>query len=283
MIKKLLYRILWVFAKHTRIHSINKNLKKNNLIKILSDKKYTNEKKLTKFGFKVYSQSDEDGIIEEIFNRINTKNKKFIEIGVQDGLETNTTYLLNKGWSGLWIEANDKDVKKINDIFNFLIKKNILSISNNFIDSNNINKILSKNYDSKEEIDLLSIDIGLQTYEVLKNIDHINPRVIVVEYNAKFRPDIMWVAKNLKKNFWDNTDHFGASLKSYQIMCEKKGYKLVGCGILGINAFFVRNDLINDKFLNNFETKEHYEEPKYWLLKAYEHDLKITFKEFENK
>jgi len=283
MIKKLLYRILWLFGKHTRIHSINKNLAKNNLIKILSDKKYTNEKKLTKFGFKVYSQSDEDGIIEEIFNRINTKNKKFIEIGVQDGLETNTTYLLNKGWSGLWIEANDKDVKKINDNFNFLINKNILSISNNFIDSNNINKILSKNYDSKEEIDLLSIDIGLQTYEVLKNIDHINPRVIVVEYNAKFRPDVMWVAKNLKKKFWDNTDYFGASLKSYQIMCEKKGYKLVGCGILGINAFFVRNDLINDKFLNNFETKEHYEEPKYWLLKAYEHDLKITFKEFENK
>ena len=80
-------------------------------------------KKLTKFGFKVYSQSDEDGIIEEIFNRINTTNKKFVELGVQDGLETNTTYLLNKGWNGLWVEANNKDVEKIKNNFNFLIEQ----------------------------------------------------------------------------------------------------------------------------------------------------------------
>ena len=158
-----------------------------------------------------------------------------------------------------------------------------LKISNKFISSENINEILSREFNSDEEIDLLSIDIGLQTYDVLANIKYINPRVIVVEYNAKFRAETLWVAKNKDKKFWDNTDHFGASLKSYQLMCEKKGYKLVGCGILGINAFFVRNDLINEKFLKNYETKEHYEEPKYWLLKAYENDLKTTFKDFENK
>ena len=50
MIKKLIFKILWSFGKHTRIHSINKNLAKNNLMKILSDKKYDSEKKLTKFG-----------------------------------------------------------------------------------------------------------------------------------------------------------------------------------------------------------------------------------------
>ena len=43
-------------------------------MKILSDKKYDMREKLTKFGFKVYSQSDEDGIIE-IFNRINIQIK----------------------------------------------------------------------------------------------------------------------------------------------------------------------------------------------------------------
>ena len=283
MIKKLIYKILWSFSKHTRIHSINKILAKNNLMKILSEKKYDNEKKLTKFGFKVYSQSDEDGIIEEIFKRINTTNKKFVELGVQDGLETNTTYLLNKGWSGLWVEANNKDVKKVESIFNFLIKKEKLKISNKFISKDNINEILSKEFNANEEIDLLSIDIGLQTYTVLENIKHVNPRVIIIEYNAKFRAETLWVAKNKDKKFWENTDHFGASLKSYQLLCEKKGYKLVGCGILGINAFFVRSDLINEKFLKSHETKEHYEDPKYWLLKAYEHDLKPTFEDFENK
>ena len=44
----------------------------------------------------------------------------------------------------------------------------------------------------------------------------------------------------------------------------------------------MRNDLINEKILK-IMAKEHYEEPKYWLLKAYENDLKTTFKDFENK
>ena len=43
----------------------------------LESKKY-----LEGYGFKVYSQSDEDGIIEEIFNRIGVTNKIFIEFGV---------------------------------------------------------------------------------------------------------------------------------------------------------------------------------------------------------
>ena len=45
----------------------------------------------------------------------------------------------------------------------------------------------------------------------------------------------------------------------------------------------MRNDLINEKFLKNYETIVVQEEPKYWLLKAYENDLKTTFKDFENK
>src|SRR6516225_6330386 len=40
-------------------------------------------KRLLRYGFKVYSQSDEDGIIQEIFNRIGTSNRVFIEAGVE--------------------------------------------------------------------------------------------------------------------------------------------------------------------------------------------------------
>ena len=35
----------------------------------------------------MYSQSDEDGILQEIFKRIGISQKKFIELGVQDGKE----------------------------------------------------------------------------------------------------------------------------------------------------------------------------------------------------
>ena len=62
--------------------------------KILHEQRFSNPKNLLKFGYKVFSQHDEDGIINEIFNRIGTTNKKFLEFGVGDGLENNSLYLL---------------------------------------------------------------------------------------------------------------------------------------------------------------------------------------------
>ena len=69
-LKSLILKFLWFVGKSTRLHAINKSLLESNYLKLLENKKYKNEKHLINFGFKVYSQSDEDGIIEEIFNRI---------------------------------------------------------------------------------------------------------------------------------------------------------------------------------------------------------------------
>ena len=71
----------------------------------LATPRYTDPKRLVRHGFKVYSQSDEDGIIQEIFKRIGTTSRTFIEFGVETGVECNSVKLLVEGWSGLWIEA----------------------------------------------------------------------------------------------------------------------------------------------------------------------------------
>ena len=57
-------------------------------------RRYQDPKSLIPFGDKIYSQSDEDGIIREIFNRIGTTNKIFIEFGIGNGLENNSLALL---------------------------------------------------------------------------------------------------------------------------------------------------------------------------------------------
>src|SRR5215469_5756728 len=46
--------------------------------------------RLLRYGFKTYSQNDEDGIIQEIFNRIGVTNRHFVEFGVENGLECST-------------------------------------------------------------------------------------------------------------------------------------------------------------------------------------------------
>ena len=47
-------------------------------------------KRLLAHGYKVYSQTDEDGIIREIFNRVGVANRTFVEFGVAGGLENNS-------------------------------------------------------------------------------------------------------------------------------------------------------------------------------------------------
>ena len=71
----------------------------------LAKPRHADPKRLLRYGFKVYSQADEDGIIQEIFRRIGTTNRTFVEFGVEAGVECNTAKLLLDGWNGLWIEA----------------------------------------------------------------------------------------------------------------------------------------------------------------------------------
>ena len=73
-------------------------------------------KRLLRYGYKVYSQCDEDGIIQEIFNRIGSTNRSFVEFGVQNGVECNTTKLLIEGWRGLWLEGVGPATERMNPL-----------------------------------------------------------------------------------------------------------------------------------------------------------------------
>ena len=72
----------------------------------LEKPRYAESEATHSHGFKVYSQNDEDGIIQEIFRRIGTQDRTFIEFGVANGYECNTAKLLLEGWRGLWIEGH---------------------------------------------------------------------------------------------------------------------------------------------------------------------------------
>ncbi len=226
--------------------------------------RYQNPKSLIPFGSKVYSQSDEDGIIREIFNRIGVTNKTFVEFGIGNGLENNTLALLFEGWKGLWIDASSKSVNKIRTYFNIILEKEQLKIVESFITKENIDRLISDNIKS-EEIDLLSVDIDGNDYHIIDAITCVSPRVIVVEYNAKFTPPILYCMDYNPTHRWEKDDCFGASLKFFEVNLEKKGYNLVGCNLSGANAFFVRKDLVADRFLAPFTAENHYEPARYYL------------------
>ena len=201
-----------------------------------------NEKALEQYGYKVYSQNDEDGIIHEIFRRIGTTNKVFIEFGVQNGLESNCHLLLHYGWSGLFLEGSEEYCDEIKMRFKPVVDSGRLKVQNAFITKDNINELFAKNR-FFGEIDLLSIDVDGNDFYIWEAIDSVSPRVVIIEYNGKFPPDLDWKQAYNEKHVWDGSDWHGASLKSLELLGTKKGYALVGTDIRGVNAFFVRSDI----------------------------------------
>lgn len=214
----------------------------------LTLRRWQDPKSLERYGYKVYSQNDEDGIIQEIFRRIGTTDRRFIEFGVQNGLESNCHYLLHKGWSGLWIEGSSEYVREIHGRFRPVIQSGQLHVRNAFITRDNINGIFTEE-NFTGDLDLLSVDIDGNDYYVWQAVEAVRPRVVVIEYNGKFPPDTEWKQAYNSTHVWDGSDWQGASPKSYELLGREKGYQLVGTNFNGVNAFFVREDLPGDKFI----------------------------------
>lgn len=227
-----LYRVRW----------IPKNLCTSFIRPFVKNKKI---KKLGIFEQNFTSQGGEDGIIKAIFDKIGRTNKFCIEFGIHS-TQGNTIHLSRKGWNCLWMDGGrgGKNIKK-----EFITPKNV--------------EDLFRKYKVPKEFDLLSIDIDSNDYWVWKAIKKYSPRVVVIEYNSNIPPTESKTIKydiNMRWNCID--DYYGASLLALYKLGKSKNYTLIGCNSLGINAFFVRNDLIK----NNFQIKsveEAYNPPKY--------------------
>ena len=229
-------------------------LNRSSILHRRNDQEYENKRKfddpshLDRFGYKVYSQNDEDGIIQEIFTRIGTTNKIFVEFGVQDGLESNCHFLLFNGWQGLWIDGDENNFKRLQEYFSKPLLDKQLTALNAFITIDNINKLIGEYGRINGEIDLLSIDIDGNDYWIWEKLTCIQPRVVIIEYNAKFPPPCEWVMEYDPKHIWNGSDNHGASLKSLELLGRQLGYSLVGTNVNGVNAFFVKKELSRDLF-----------------------------------
>jgi len=227
------------------------------------------EGRLEHYEFKVYSQNGEDGVITEIFNRIGTTNLSFVEFGVENGVECNTVFLLSQGWNGLWMDGSEKYCIQINETFNHYIQNKELHIRNAFITRDNINDLIKEYYTG--EIDLLSIDLDRNDYDVWSHIECIMPRVVVAEYNSKFPPHVNWHVPYEADKVWDGTDYFGMTLLAASELGKRKGYVLVGTETTGANCFFVRKDIFDkarDKFNYPMSVKDLWNPARYYLFTA---------------
>lgn len=207
--------------------------------------------RLNEVGWKHYSQTDEDGILHFIFSIIGVTNKKCVEICASNAQECNTINLiLNHYWTGLLFDGNKTNVDRGKAWLSTHRKSyvNIPKFLCEWITTSNINNLLVDN-GFGGEIDLLSLDVDGVDYWLLEAIKEVSPRVIVLEYQQHLGPERSCTVPYQESfSAWDYPttgwlpNYAGASLMAFKKLCDKKGYKLVGCNALCFNAFFIRRD-----------------------------------------
>lgn len=232
------------------------------LERLARDPRHEDPRSLARSGYRCFSQFDEDGTIDEIFRRIGTTSRSFVEFGAGDGLENNTLALLVGGWTGLWIEASGERAARIRTEFAMPLGDGRLRLLESFVTAENIEELLERGRVPAEP-DLLSVDIDGNDYWVWRAIGRFRPRAVVIEYNASLGRTARAVQPYRADAVWDETTAFGASLGALEDLGREKGYVLVGCSLAGVNAFFVRQDLAGDLFLAPHTAERHFEPPRF--------------------
>ena len=196
--------------------------------------------------FRYRSQNGEDGILLYIFSLIGTTNRRVVEICAGDGLECNAANLIiNHAWRGLLVDGDPVQVARGRAFYatcpNTFIDPPRFKDAWITVDSVN-NLVTSEGFGG--QIDLLSIDIDGNDYWVWKALTCIEPRVVVLEFNAACGPEssvAMSYQPDYRLDVTKQPYRCGASLPAFVRLAKAKGYRLVGIQSMGFNAFFVRD------------------------------------------
>lgn len=223
-------------------------------------------KKLADAEFKVFSQFGDDGILQYLIYHLNIplNLQTFVEFGVENYEESNTRFLLmNNNWRGLIMDGSESNMEFV--VNSHYYWQHNLTTKAAFIDTENINDlILSAGLNG--DIGILSIDIDGNDYWVWDKINAVNPIIIVAEYNGVFGslhalsvpydPTFRRTQAHYSNLYW------GCSLAALNHLATKKGYVFAGCNSAGNNAYFIRNDYINDH-IPKPTLDEGFSEPKF--------------------
>jgi hypothetical protein len=216
-------------------------------------------KDLRHFEGAVHSQNGEDGIITEIFRRVGQGHQVAVEIGASDGAENCTAALVDRGWSGIWIEG---DHEKVAAARNRTAGRPVRVVEA-YVDRESIVSVLESS-STPATPDLLVIDVDGNDYWIWDVImTRYRPRVVVIEYNAVAGPRLQWVMPYDPKHRWNETAWHSAGLAALARLGRDVGYVLVGCDSQGVNAFFVlRSDAHH---FSTASVREQWVPPRYSL------------------
>ena len=191
-------------------------------------------KKMNQSEYHVYSQNNEDGIIQFLTNLLNITNGFYVEFGTQSAKECNTRLLREKyNWTGLLMDGS--------------FEKHSINLQKEKIHHSNIVQLLEK-YNVPLELDLFSEDTDYADYWIMEAVFLANyrPKIVIVEVNQQPPHKCVTTKKSDEILYWDETEYHGASVCAFNCLAKRFNYTMVYCERRGVNCFMVRNDLLEN-------------------------------------
>lgn len=188
---------------------------------------------LLKYAKNIHSQNGEDGVLIEIFRRMNIIPRWVCEFGAWDGKYlSNTFYWVQRGAHAVYIEG---DEVKMNDLQNTCQEYPTILPIHSMVESegpNSLDNILRQT-PIPHDFDILSIDIDSYDYQVWKGFNTYSPKVVVIEINSGIQPT--------DENHIHDETHQGTGFLPMLRLGLQKSYTLVAhTG----NLIFVHNDWV---------------------------------------
>ena len=200
-------------------------------------------------GHRVFSQFEEDGKILYLLALIGMRNKTFIEIGSDDGLNSNAANLyFHFGYHGLFIDANQKAIERGKRFYakhphQYMYPPKFTCSK---VSRENINELIAQ-AGFEGEIDLLSIDIDGNDYWIWDALSQVDPNIVLIETHVEFGEENKVVPYDPNYSYpGKHPLYHGASPEAMKRLGESKGYTLVGANDLGFNFFFVKSSLLDN-------------------------------------
>ena len=192
-----------------------------------------------KFSKNVYSAGGEDGLIEEMLNRIENKNsleKKCLEVGASDGVSSSITrnLVLNRDFFGIYIESKIKQFNLLKSNFSDSNKVHLINQEISHHGANTLDNLIYADH----ILDVLSIDIDGMDWYIFESLRLLRPKIICIEYNPTIPNEISYVQpENYKTSL-------GNSAKALIELGRTKQYACMA--ITEKNLIFVDTSFLSD-------------------------------------
>ncbi len=176
------------------------------------------------------TQNDEALILKTLLSRYDVP-KRFLEIGF-GGWEFNCAPLAYE-WEGTLVDGDQYNVTIANTILPKRVKAKRMWVT--------LETIRSLRTDN---LGILSIDVDGNDYWFWKELIDLKPAILIAEYNSTFglRPVTIPYDPAFNYKEHEGWTYYGASLTALAKLFED--YALIEVSTSGVNAFFVRRDLL---------------------------------------